>query len=66
MTIEEATAIAVKIAKDGTGFEVRNDAYGSPIAIACGGWDILHLTDSARNNDCVQIIVDRLNEKGTI
>lgn len=63
MSIAEAEEKAMEIAKTGTRFMVRKDDFhGNPVAISCDGWDVLHLANSVRNNDCVQIIVDRLNK----
>jgi len=42
-------------------FEVRRDAAGYVNGITRGGWTLLHLATSQRNEEEVQAIVDRLN-----
>ena len=44
-------------------FEVRRDEAGFPVAIARGGWDVLHLHSygSQRTIENVDMVVARLN-----
>lgn len=42
-------------------FEVRRDAAGYVDGIERGGWLVLHLTTSQRNEENAQVLVARLN-----
>ena len=42
-------------------FEVHRDPYGFAVSIDRGGWTILHLGYSNRNEEMVESVVARLN-----
>ena len=63
MTIEQpGSATQAATVKTGE-WRVRLDDYGHPAAIERNGWDILHLQPSLRTAECLQLIVDMLNER---
>ena len=42
-------------------FEVHRDPYGFAVSIDRGGWVVLHLGYSKRNEETVEAVVARLN-----
>ena len=42
-------------------FEVHRDPYGFAVSIDRGGWVVLHLGYSSRNEENVEAVVARLN-----
>ena len=64
MTTETKAISATDAATAATGeWSVRLDDYGTPAAITRNGFDILHLQPSLRTAECLQLVVDALNER---